>query len=100
MPSRINRDWARKRPSHLSLGARICQNRERMFWPPFRLWRDAPRWTHYREHDCYWRNALAKKLGYKAHRYCSAGVLWTRPYFGAVVRFDVETMRDVIVPDA
>lgn len=58
----------------LSLAAQCCHNREKIFWPRKNfsskiLLRRNP----YRRYDCDWRNAKAKILGYKAHRYCRAG---------------------------
>lgn len=57
---------------HLPLSAQICANREKLFWP--KSVRLLPTWLWSRNHAIGWRNARAKKLGYKAHRHCTAGI--------------------------
>lgn len=56
----------------LPLSAQICAVRERIFWP--RVFKSRGAWLLTRRHCADWRNAHAKRIGYKAHRNCSAGV--------------------------
>ena len=56
----------------LPLSAAICERREAVLWP--KNLRRVSVWAIQRPHSCAgWRNAYARRVGYKAHRYCSAG---------------------------